>query len=177
MHELLHVAFGNHVDIARKMGFTIENKYGTVPYFIEPPSFKNQFRDKTGSFTVDYNEPLASSLMNKWLLNNCSVDWNFYGGFNGLPDHCQNRVLKDLRIPKASLAADPDTAARIAAFGLRDGLFRPGKGKLSDFTKDGRGTRKDLLKARYLVNAYGLAKGEVADAAIRYWNQIKQHCF
>lgn len=46
-----------------------------------------------------------------------------------------------------------DTAPRIAAFGLRDGLFRPGKGKLSDLTKDGLGTREDLLKARYLVNA------------------------
>jgi len=75
------------------------------------------------------------------------------------------------------LAADPDTAAQIAAFGLRDGLFRPGKGKLSDFTKDGHGTREDLIRARQLVNAKRLAAEEIADNAIRYWNQIRGNCF
>jgi len=29
----------------------------------------------------------------------CSVSRAFYGGFGGMPDHCQNKILKDLRIP------------------------------------------------------------------------------
>ncbi|MBV6496413.1 MAG: hypothetical protein DYH05_03085 [Acidobacteria bacterium ACB1] len=26
----------------------------------------------------------------------CNIDASFYGGFNGLPDHCQNKILKNL---------------------------------------------------------------------------------
>jgi len=29
----------------------------------------------------------------------CNIDASFYGGFNGLPDHCQNRILMNLSIP------------------------------------------------------------------------------
>jgi len=77
-------------------------------------SYRNDGTSNTG-FVSEQNEPLGQSISlspppvepepptyeahlfdaydPEW---QCSVDWNFYGGFNGLPDHCQNKILKNL---------------------------------------------------------------------------------
>ncbi|MBX7061529.1 MAG: hypothetical protein K1X52_07705 [Pyrinomonadaceae bacterium] len=57
----------------------------------EPPNEPSQYPSS-------YEQYLFSARESEW---ECKVSDKFYGGFQGMPDHCQKKRLMDLRIPLA----------------------------------------------------------------------------